>query len=1099
MAEVKLNAAQREAVEQIDGPMLVLAGPGTGKTQLLSARVARILEKTDTLASNILCLTFTEAGAANMLERLTSFIGQAAYEVNISTYHAFGGNLIGDYPEYFNEARLENPVDELGQHEILSKIIDKLSYQNPLKTTKVSDIIGTISEVKRGLLDASKLKAIADDNLKFLTSANTKISQVFSDFVKMPARLDKALPYFTKCLGVIEKLAPKSGKTSYDSLAASARTSLASALEEATSTEPLTAWKNNWLIKNSANEFILNGELAAKKLEALADVLASYEKELAARGLYDYDDMILRSIRALETNDDFRFTLQEKYHYILLDEYQDTSVAQAKLVELLTNNPISEGRPNVMAVGDDDQAIYAFQGAEASNLADFAKRYRDTEIIPLTENYRSQPAILLAAANVAGQIKDRASASFNVSKDLTFSGEAEAPSIVAREFLSEVAERDWVSSEIEKLITKKNVKPSQIAVLAPRHKLLEPLVPFLNRLDIPVRYEKRENILEAPIIRELLTMCRLVMALANQDEPLANSYWPEVLSYDFWQNDVEDIWQIGWGIDGERKYDSSWTKKLLASKLRWVALFFIQLATLAKTETLEAILDYLIGAEQLKISDPKTKTTTSPLKKYFTSEEMEASRPDIFYQTISHLTVLRQKLRERQASEDEALTLADLLALVNLYEASGTRMINTSPYNQASESVQLMTVFKAKGLEFEHVFVLGCVDEIWGSKASGGSNKLVLPANLASIRRAGASDDERLRVLFVALTRAKLGLYLTSAINNYAGKATTRLKYFDEREQADGKFRALILSERYQQVLTNNSEVPDVTSLETNWQNRHLNALATTKLADLLAERVKNYQLSPTHLNTFIDLERGGPRAFLLNTLLKFPQAPSSAGSYGSAIHETLEWLQLEMNRGKKPTLAQTLGYFEAAMISKNLAPEETKRRLEQGRFELEKYISGSNFRAGDEAEVKFANDGVFVGEAHLNGKIDKLEIDKARKSLIIVDYKTGSPAGKWGYDLKFHKYKQQLYIYKMLIEGSATWSGWTVQAERLDFIKPDANGASLSLELKFSQEEFEETKKLLEAMWQHVQKLSFPDVSGYSANFAGAKEFEADLIAGRI
>src|ERR1035437_9307828 len=113
----RLNVAQRKAVDTIYGPVLVIAGPGTGKTQLLSARVAHILEVTDTLPQNILCLTFTENGALNMRERLTRFIGPHAYDVQISTYHAFGGNLIRRFPEYFTDLRLERPVDQLGKHQ----------------------------------------------------------------------------------------------------------------------------------------------------------------------------------------------------------------------------------------------------------------------------------------------------------------------------------------------------------------------------------------------------------------------------------------------------------------------------------------------------------------------------------------------------------------------------------------------------------------------------------------------------------------------------------------------------------------------------------------------------------------------------------------------------------------------------------------------------------------------------------------------------------------------------------------------------------------------------------------------------------------------
>ena len=113
----RLNAAQKEAVNTLYGPVLVIAGPGTGKTQLLSARVAHILRSTDTLPENILCLTFTEGGARNMRERLTQFIGKHAYDVQIGTYHAFGRTVIGRYPEYFTDLRLERPIDKLGQHQ----------------------------------------------------------------------------------------------------------------------------------------------------------------------------------------------------------------------------------------------------------------------------------------------------------------------------------------------------------------------------------------------------------------------------------------------------------------------------------------------------------------------------------------------------------------------------------------------------------------------------------------------------------------------------------------------------------------------------------------------------------------------------------------------------------------------------------------------------------------------------------------------------------------------------------------------------------------------------------------------------------------------
>ncbi|MCA9342686.1 UvrD-helicase domain-containing protein, partial [Candidatus Saccharibacteria bacterium] len=139
-----LNKQQREAVDQIDGPLLIIAGPGTGKTQLLSTRVANILKKTDVQPSNILCLTFTESGAHNMRDRLKDMIGDEAYDATISTYHSFGSEIIKNYSEYFqqisiertDDIRMERPIDELAQIQIVEKIIENLPFDNPLLSAR---------------------------------------------------------------------------------------------------------------------------------------------------------------------------------------------------------------------------------------------------------------------------------------------------------------------------------------------------------------------------------------------------------------------------------------------------------------------------------------------------------------------------------------------------------------------------------------------------------------------------------------------------------------------------------------------------------------------------------------------------------------------------------------------------------------------------------------------------------------------------------------------------------------------------------------------------------------------------------------------------
>ncbi|HUC90011.1 MAG TPA: UvrD-helicase domain-containing protein [Patescibacteria group bacterium] len=1105
----KLNEAQKLAVTTTDGPVLVIAGPGTGKTQLLSVRVARILQETDTLPQNILCLTFTESGAANMRERLTRFIGQSAYDVNIGTYHAFGGDLIRRFPEVFAETRLQSPADELTKRQILREIVEGLSYKDPLKQLRhhLGDLIGTISEVKRALLDTASLRAIASENNSFIVFANSEVQTVFGSVAKMPGTAAKALPLFEQLFEALQKLVPEDPiYPQFGSLAQVAVLALRDAIlsaQEENSSKPLTAWKNKWLAKDENNQFIIAGSLENRRIQSLADVFEKYQEALAEHGWYDFDDMILRAIQALQDNPDLRYSLQEQYLYILLDEFQDTNAAQLRLVQLLSDNPVNEGRPNILAVGDDDQAIYAFQGAQYSNMLDFYHMYRDVKVVNLTDNYRSSGDILATARNVSIQIEARLEKHFDgMSKELA-AANGKLPKrahLERREFLSDVAQYDWIAQQIKQLIDN-GTSPSEIAILAPKHKLLENQVPYLAELGIPVRYEKRENILEAPVVKQLLTMSRLVVALHANDNGQANALWSEVLSFDFWAIPVAELWQLSWAIgDKKREENYTWSRALLESDKPYfknAALFFLRLASLTDIETCEQMLDYLIGSDALKIKE--SLAIRSQLREFYTGETVQQSNPELFYSTISHLTVLRAKLREYEATQDSSLTLHNLITFVEMYEAAEERMLNTSPYNQQADAVQLMTVFKAKGLEFEHVFLPCMQDDVWGSSSRGNSNKLTLPANLAPIRHAGATDDERLRILFVAITRAKLGLHLTSFAKTYSGKQTKRLKFLDEQEQEDGTFKSLVLPEHAQAVQASDHQAPTLASLELNWHQRHIDARGNADLRGLLSERLEKYQLSPTHLNTFIDTEYGGPDQFFFNVLLRFPTAPSANGQFGDAIHETLEWVQHQTaEQGKAPAITATVQHFAAIMGKRKMTEAQLKLEIERGERALSAYLAtrGRIFKPSDKAEHNFRNEGVFVGDVHMAGKVDRMEIDHQNKTITVVDYKTGRSYSRWESTPKLHRYQLQLYCYKLLIEGSHTYKNYKVTHGRLEFIEPDTDNRIHSLELAFKDEEVERTRQLLQAMWQCVKTLEFPDISDYEATMAGIKRLEDDLIA---
>jgi DNA helicase-2/ATP-dependent DNA helicase PcrA len=1103
-----LNKAQRQAVDTTEGPVLVIAGPGTGKTQLLGARVANILLKTDTPAANILCLTFTESGAANMRSRLTRFIGQTAYDVNIGTYHAFGGDLIRRYPEYFSETRLQTAVDRLGQHQIVGAIVESMAYDNPLKQTRhhIGDLISTISEIKRALLDGPALTAIAKENLAFIHNANGAVAPIFKDFVRMPGTFAKAAPYFEQTIQALQSVAGPAKHEQLDSLSTTAIESLEKALQtaaEANKSKPLTDWKNDWLEKDDDNKFCLQGELESKRIAALATVMNQYQAVLETRGLYDFDDMILRSINALEKYDNFRYSLQERYLYILLDEFQDTNRAQAKLVQLLTNNPVNEGKPNVMAVGDDDQAIYAFQGADYSNMLNFHAAFRDVAIINLTENYRSQAPILAAAGIIAGSISSSLKNAFEgMTKELVAANKKLAPlELDSTQYLSPLAQYDGIASRIEALI-KSGVPAEQIAVLAPWHKQLEPLVPYLNERGIPVSYEKREDILKTKIVRQLITMSRLTLALHDGNEQLANALWPEVLSFEFWELPIADIWQLSWSLRGSRD-DPNWTKTMLDSKeFSRPALLFLTVASKVETENCETILDYLMGSVILQTNDAAKPTVSSPLRDYYTSPDMQTKQPGLFYETLSHLTVLREKLRDYQASAEAPLLLIDLLQFVGLYEAAEQPMLNSSPYHQQASAVQLMTVFKAKGLEFAHVFLASCQDDVWGNSSRGNSNKLSLPANLAPIRHAGATQDERLRILFVAMTRAKYGLHLTSYASNFSGKSTTPLKYFDVRPTDDG-LQAFALPEPFQRVTQPDTTAPALGLLELNWHSRHSGQDTLTDLRGLLAGQLEKYQLSPTHLTTFVDLQYNGPESFFIRSMLHFPSAPTPDSEFGTAIHESLEWLQHQLDQSEAlPPAEDVIKHFEKCIEKAHLPLTQHNVQVVRGRRVLKTYLSARStmFQPGDLAEKNFRNENVFVGDVHMAGKIDRLEIDHKTRTITVVDYKTGNVHNKWNNsDQRLHLYSLQLYAYKLLVEHSRSFKGYVVTKGRLEFIEPDQTGRIQSLELVFTEAETARIIKLMTSLWQHIRTLSFPDVSAYSNTVTAMRQFQQDLIESKI
>lgn len=1096
----KLNPEQKKAVEQTEGPVLVIAGPGTGKTQLLSTRAAYILQNTDAGAHNILCLTYTESGAFAMRQRLVNIIGQKAYNITISTYHAFGSELINRFPEHFSNANEMTAVDDLGIHSILSKIIGKLPYDNPLKKSEfyIRDIINSIGDCKKALLTPGALRAVANSNIEFIEA----VSKLTKKHLASITRIDK------KSIIAFEKLAKETATTEANQRVSNTRNmqelwqeQLETALNDVTEcgkTTPLTEWKNTWLEKDSSGVFIPTGKSTANKLIALAGIYESYLIELQKQGLYDYDDMILQAIDGLKSNKGLRYTLQEQYLYIMLDEFQDTNGAQLELVKLLTDSPVYEGKPNILAVGDDDQAIFSFQGADYSHMATFASIYKNPAVITLTKNYRSHTDILHTAHNISSQIEERLHHKMEgIDKFLTAENK-ELPKradIERHEFKSDVAQFAWVTNQITKLI-KAGTNPEEIAIIAPKHKYLEPIVPYLAKAGVPVRYEKRENILNDPAIMQIIRMSQLVSVMKSGNSKIADEIWPEVLSYDFWEIPTEAIWKLSWKA---RETKSSWIDIIMSDKaLKPIGLFFMRLGNISTNEMLESIMDFLIGTASLSFHEKDIASYTCPYFQYYFGDKAQDSKQKDFWDLLSNLTVLRQHLRAHRGSSGRQLYIDDFINFVDEHREADIKILNTSPYHESSQAVQIMSTYKAKGLEFEAVFMLACIDEAWGSKASSQNAKVPLPANLAQIRYSGATDDEKLRLLFVAITRAKHRLFMTSYTNTYANRPTSRLKFFDEVER-DGSPYSEILPTESQKIHQTDSNLPSIEDLSSYWADRHIELSRDVRFKDLLAPRLERFQLAPTNLNSFTDLIYGGPKEFFLNTILRFPSAPTPAGEFGDAVHATIEWLHLELKQTKMiPNLTETNKQFSAELSKRNLSESNYELMKNRGEACLKAFLEqkSDSFGPDDLHEFDFRKEGVLLGPAHLTGKIDKMIVDKQNKTIAIVDFKTGSSYKSWkAGDPKLHKYKQQLYMYKLLVEGSYTFTDYSVTDAYLQFVEPDDEGNIIDLHLEFDSLELKRTRDIAIAVWKRIQKLDLPDVTKYDKSIKGIKSFEDYLI----
>ena len=1071
-----LNPKQREAVEYLEGPLLVLAGPGTGKTQLLSEKVAYILKNTDTNPENILCLTFTETGAANMRERLKSLIGKAGQKVNIGTYHAFGSDILAQYKNYTESyARMiDAPIDEVTQFKIVKKLQSELSGTDILRKDNVKDIISVISAAKSAGLTASDLVKIAEQNLADSQILSAAISPLLKNVVPRAYQesYEKAyLPIFA----VLKKYTdlPPIVKNIGRSIVGLAR-DLKAAMVEAESTEkirPLSSWKDAYFEKDAKGNYRLKDRVANKKLASVAKVMEKYDQHLADNGWFDFDDMIEEAVRILQDDAGFRATLSERYQFIMLDEFQDTNPSQFAIIKALTDYE----KPLIMAVGDDDQAIYEFQGALSTNLTDFQEHYQ-ANVIPLVENYRSTQEILDFARKIINQAPDRFA-----DKELVAHRPAPKTSEIYRyEFLAADLEYSFVADKISELI-KSGVPQSEIAVISYKTKYFLPLLPFLkSHPEIKIAYEKRDNLLEDEKIHQILTLARFVYELANERNE--NTSVVEILSYPCFHLPMVEVVRILAAARKDKKSVFDYLSASSNSEIKEVARFLANLVAKALNEPLEIFLDYLIGAVELD-------GYRSPFLEYYTSQgEYEA------FSLYEGLASLRGKLRKHFG--DRVLKLPDLINLVDDYLEAEMPLNLTSPYKEADDVVQILSAHKAKGLEFKYVFLISLDHTAWG-KGKGNNNLLALPKNLVQIRHTGLTDGERLRVLYVALTRAKQTLYLTNSLHDFNDKSPERLEYLDEYTDGEEVISPFLPNRKVETRYATTNAAKDVGGLK-NWLAPY--AKLSPDMKAIYREKLKNYRLSASALTTFIDVVYAGPQEFFKNYILAVPREPETeALAFGNLVHIVFEAVT---NQHLDDEAAVAL--FLAELEKRELPVAVSQKIREKGPGDLLVALGefGDILRQG-KAEVNLGPENLSIEGVPVTGKVDHIVVDDQKKTLEIYDFKTGGyHKEKWQSHATLYKYMLQLGFYKLLLNNSPTYAKYKVEKAHILFVTPDQDGLVYDKVYEFNAEDEKSLVNLIKQVYGLISSLEFldrPDIFVQPDSSRGLKDIKAfiELLLG--
>ena len=611
----KLNEPQREAVYHTDGPLLILAGAGSGKTRVLTHRIAYLIEERNVNPWNILAITFTNKAAGEMRERVDSLVGFGSESIWVSTFHSMCVR-------------------------ILRRFIDRLGYDNRFTIYDTDDQKTLMKEV---------CKKVAID------------TKVFKE------------------------------------------RSLMSAISSA---------KNELILPD---EFELNagGDFAKLKI---AKVYREYEAQLKANNALDFDDLLVKTVQLLQTQPDVLENYQERFRYIMVDEYQDTNTVQFQLVRLLAGK-----YRNLCVVGDDDQSIYKFRGANIRNILDFEHEFSDACVIKLEQNYRSTGNILNAAHRVIANNQGRKEKTLG-----TANGEGEL--VHLRQFDTGYDEADFIAEDIKKEV-RAGASYNDHAVLYRTNAQSRLLEEKFVAMNVPYKIVGGVNFYARREIKDLLAYLKTI---DNGMDDIAVRRIINVPKRGIGLTTINRI-QESAAERGLGFYETLMAPELIPGIGR----------SAAKLDSFAALIEYFKGLTgQMSITDLLREVIEKTgYMESLDSEDKEDAQAR--KENIDELINKAAAYEEAAEDRDEPATLSAFLEEVAL-------VADIDSLDEEQDYVVLMTLHSAKGLEFPHVYLAGMEDGLFPSYMT-----------ITSDDRDDLEEERRL--CYVGITRAEQELTLTCA------------------------------------------------------------------------------------------------------------------------------------------------------------------------------------------------------------------------------------------------------------------------------------------------------------------------------------------------